>query len=238
MTPINLNLDTALLLKLNSVAVASEFTGKLIDFIGTNPLLRGMPIFLPLAALWFEGESRERRSRMLAGMLAATLATVLSVWLQYHVLIHERPLLDPTLHLHLLEPVESWDRLDSFPSDTGTLFFGLATVVLIENRWAGMLALFWALISVGLCRVVIGFHYPSDVVGALLLGPGMVFCFSRSPWLGARFDDLQTRFGRRGYLLHGLLFIFLADAYSQFHGLNGIEHGALRIASHLLGHSA
>ena len=67
--------------------------------MANNALLRGFAIFFPLVALWFSGDFIKRRSRMLAGLLAACLATVLSIWLQFHVVTHTRPILDPALHL-------------------------------------------------------------------------------------------------------------------------------------------
>src|SRR5205814_5579420 len=55
--------------------------------------------------------------------------------------------------LHL---TEVWDRLGSFPSDTATLFFALATIILIENRLLGVLCLVWAMMTAGVARVEIG----------------------------------------------------------------------------------
>jgi len=171
--------DRELLLALNSFVGRHALSDKILTGLANNELIRGFPIFFSLVALWFSVESIERRSRMLTGLLATCVATVLSVWLQYHITPHIRPFLDPAFHLNIIDPrvTNNFGRLGSFPSDTATLYFSLATVVLLENRLAGSLCFFWALVTVGIGRVAFGWHYPSDIVGSLVLGPGCVYLF-------------------------------------------------------------
>ena len=206
------NLDQELLLKLN--AIAGTHTG--LYELATNSLFRGFPIFGSLVALWFADDGRQRRGRMLAGLFGVCLATVLSVWLQFHVVVHTRPLLDPSLHLNTVEVPWTWDRQGSFPSDTATLFFGLATVVLLESRLAGLLCFLWATVVIALSRVAFGFHYPSDIIGSLILGVAFVFFFSTFPYPRKMLERILSAFGERMYLVHALLFIFLAEASNLF----------------------
>ena len=83
-------LDQELLLSLNSL-IGSDY--RYLFDITRNSLFRGAPIFFALVALWFSGDCIERRSRMLAGLLAVCVATILSVWSQFHFHVHVRPLL-------------------------------------------------------------------------------------------------------------------------------------------------
>jgi hypothetical protein len=139
LTMIIAGIDKEILLALNSFAGANVHLWKLAN----NSLFRGFPLFFSLPALWFSGDHRERRGQMSAGLLAVCLATILSVWLQFHVAVHTRPILDPALHLQTVIPPWTWDRASSFPSDTATLFFGLAAVVFEEESdWSGYSALF------------------------------------------------------------------------------------------------
>jgi undecaprenyl-diphosphatase len=85
--------DRDLLLWLNSFAASHRYVWELAN----NSLFRGFPVFFSLVALWFADDSRERRSRMLAGLVATCVATVLSVWIQFHLATHTRPLLDPAI---------------------------------------------------------------------------------------------------------------------------------------------
>src|SRR5258708_377365 len=118
------NVDKQLLLTLNSFVGINDLYNGIIIGIGNNPLFRGFPIFFAVVALWFSDDCSQRRGRMLVGLLAACVATLLSYWLQYHVTLHIRPLLDPALDVKVADPhwIENWRRQSSFPSDTATLF--------------------------------------------------------------------------------------------------------------------
>src|SRR5262245_46049787 len=160
------DIDRELLVTLNSLVGNDAAIDRIMSGFTNNALLRGFPIFFTLVALWFSVDSIERRSRMLVGLAATCLATILSVGLQYYITSPIRPFLDPTLHLKAIYPriLAIFDRLGSFPSDTATLNFSLVAVVFLENRRAGSLCFLWALATAGIGRIAYGWHYPSDIV--------------------------------------------------------------------------
>ena len=220
--------DIELLLTLNSL-VGSNFDKHLWDFCN-NPLLRGLPIFFSLVALWFSGDCIKRRSQMLAGLSATCLAVFLSVWLQHYITPHIRPLLDPALHLNIADPqwATLFKRQGSFPSDTATLYFSLAAVIFLENRLVGCLCFLWVLLVIALIRVVFGWHYPSDIVGSLILGPACVYLSIKIPYLVALVERALKLFEGRMYIVHASLFIFLADANNLFFGLQPIVFAIIK----------
>jgi undecaprenyl-diphosphatase len=57
----------------------------------------------------------------------------------------------------------------SFPSDHTTAAFAIAVAILLRHRKAGVVALALAVL-VALARVVVGVHYPSDVLGGAAIG--------------------------------------------------------------------
>jgi undecaprenyl-diphosphatase len=221
--------DRELLLTLNSL-VGSDgllYLWKLV----INALFARSPIFFALVALWFSGDCRKRRSRMLAGLLAVCLATVLSVWLQYHFAPHIRPLVDPALHLKIFDPQWSlinWDRKGSFPSDTATLFFALATVIFLETRLVGLICFCWVGAMLAVPRVVFGFHYPSDIIGSLVLGPAVVFLFNKIPYPRLLIERGLMLFEDRMYIVHALLFVFLTEAFNLFQSSEQLGRQLLR----------
>ena len=234
---ISANVDVRLLLDLNSKMPLSDLGAKIIGLVGGNPFFRGFPIFFPLVALWFASDCRKRRSRMLLGLLATCVATLLSVWMQHHLVTHIRPFLDPTLHLRGIRPewTVGWDRLDSFPSDVSSLFFSLATVIFLEHRIVGSFAFLWSSVTIGVTRVAMGFHYPSDIAGGLLLGVACVYLFSRILPFQIFLEHLLLRWQPRIYVVHALLFLFLADAYWAFVGLQEFYRGFGMIGAYLIG---
>ena len=237
--PLADNWDLRWLLALNSVLAAHPLLARVAGSLGNNALVRGLPIFYFLFKYWFQAAAPKQRGRILVGLLATCLATGVSVLLQHHLSFHIRPFLDPSLHLFVSgetpESLARWNRINSFPSDTSTLFFGLVTVVFLESRIAGGFAFLWALLFVGILRCAHGWHYPSDVGAGFVLGVGCVFLLRRMVWLQAAFEHVLRRLERRMYIVHTLVFAFLADAYNLFAGLESTTREIRGVIQYLLG---
>ena len=86
------------------------------------------------------------------------------------------------------------------------------------------IALLWSLVAVGLVRVGLGWHYPSDIVGGLVLGSGCVYLITKIKYLGTLIERFIYMFKNRTYIIDSLFVIFVADAYNLFPGLQGIVH--------------
>jgi undecaprenyl-diphosphatase len=130
--------------------------------------------------------------------------------------------LDPALHLQTFILPMTWDRMSWFPSDTGTLFFGLAAVVFVERRLLGSFCFVWVAVVIAIPKIIFGFHYASDIVGSLVLGPASVFLFDVSPYPRRLFERALMFFESRMYLVHAFLFVFLAEAYDLFLSLQAL----------------
>jgi membrane-associated phospholipid phosphatase len=223
-------LDQAILYWINSFVAGHPTQHKIIAGMSSNGFFRGLPIFFMISALWFSARiDQERRSRMLAGLMATCLLTLFSVYLQAHLFWHLRPLLNPGLHLKV-DPEEalSWIGYhgnNSFPSDTTTLYWGLAAVVFLERRRWGVLAFLWTIFIICIPRVYTGIHYPSDIVAGSMLGSLTLFVGTYltpaktgarkivrvlSPWPGM----LDTSFA-----------VVMADMFNLFEGTRHILKG-------------
>ncbi len=220
--------DLALMLAANRLVGLRDSLDVLFRVFNHNTVWMGGPILFSLVYLWFSDGARHRAA-VARGLGAVIVATTLSVFLQSTLHVHLRPLTDPALapqlrlgNLHLQE---IWCHKNSFPSDTATLYFSAAAVVALESLPLGLLSLFWAAISGGLVRIACGWHYPSDSLGGILLGAGLVWLASRS----ARLTEWTARAIRlaekREPLLHAALFLFLADLSTRFAGLQAVAKG-------------
>jgi len=232
------SLDVRLLLFLNRIVASSPAVAIAFLRMADNTILRGFPAFFLLVALWFSTECRKRRARILAGLFVACVAVVLSVWLQHHFPTHIRPCVNPSLHLKAVDelpidaiPSATGKVIYSFPSDTATLYFALAAIIFLESRMAGSIAFLWSAITVGVARVGVGWHYPSDVAGGLLLGILSVYLFTRMRPVTDFFEQKLRRCEGRMYIVHALLFVFLADAFSLFAGMRAIMLGLRAVVS-------
>jgi membrane-associated phospholipid phosphatase len=166
---------------------------------------------------------------MLAGLIGVCFATLLSVWVQFNVAVHTRPLLDPGLHLESVAVLKTWDRTSSFPSDTATLFFGLAAVVGFESRALGLICFLWTAVVIAIPRIAFGFHYPSDIIGSLIWGPACVYVFSQIPYPRILFERTLYLFRDRMYIVHALLFVFLAEASNLFLSLEALGKDVVKM---------
>jgi undecaprenyl-diphosphatase len=129
---------------------------------------------------------------------------------------------DPT-NLH------QWDRLGSFTSDTATLFFSLATVIFLETRLVGLICFCWVAAMTAVPLVVIGYHYPSDIIGSLVLGPAVVLLFNKIPYLRLLIERGLMLFEDRMYIVHALLFVFLWEAFNLFQSLQRVGRQLVRL---------
>jgi len=218
------SVDRSTTICLNGIELLPHALVQILNGLAVNAMPRGLPIFLPFAWIWRSADAN-RRNRMLAGVLATCVAVFLSIELQHHLQIHVRPFLDRSLAITVLKPdlKGGWDHPWSFPSDTATLYFALAAIVFRENKLLGALSFAWAVLVVGVLRVVIGFHYPTDIVAGVVLGVGTVLLARQ-----VGFDHLLGRVTRRlsPAVADAAVLVFLLDAYSLFPGAQGILHVA------------
>jgi undecaprenyl-diphosphatase len=146
-------------------------------------------VLLPLAAvaLWTRNDdSRDgRRVAILVGVVAAILAFALG-------LVLERTLHRPRPFVELgFEPLVPHAADSSFPSDHTLVGVAFVGPLLWRTPRSGVALLVWALL-VGLARVVVGLHYPSDIVGSALLA----LLLEAGVWIAMRPAFARLRFDR------------------------------------------
>ncbi|MGW2819227.1 phosphatase PAP2 family protein [Streptomyces sp. NPDC001415] len=193
------NPDVSLLYDINGLAKdAPSWLDRVMGFVGEYGILLG----LVLVVLWCwwsvrRGEDRQSAVASVAGIvwapLAAAIAVVVNIPIRGFV---ERP--RPFLDHKGLDVLADGKTDFSFVSDHATLAMAIGAGLFVANRKFGLIALGLALLE-GFCRVYMGVHYPTDVVGgfalgtavALLLAPlaqmlltPVVAAVARSPRLG------------------------------------------------------
>jgi undecaprenyl-diphosphatase len=123
---------------------------------------------LATVALWFlsrpPGVSRWRLASVSA-LVAAGVAMVANQVVA-HVWDRPRPFTTHEAATHLLT-APSPDP--SFPSDHAAAAFAIAFCVLAFSRWAGA-GFLAAATLIGVSRIALGMHYPSDVLAGTLVG--------------------------------------------------------------------
>jgi undecaprenyl-diphosphatase len=191
-------------------------------------------IFFLLWMAWFRDRTDRNRIDLLLGLAATCVATLSSVFLQHTLTVHVRPLLDeqlikqisPFVDLSLWTTADSLQHLNSFPSDTATLYFSLALAIFFSDRRLGIVALTWTLLMIALPRIYLAYHYPSDILGGFLLALLTQWAFARIGLLRSAAQQLLRPFAGREYVLHAFLFVFVMDMANLFvgvrHALRGV----------------
>jgi undecaprenyl-diphosphatase len=154
-------MDASLVIALNRFAESSAFTRVVSIFFASWLLWVGVAL---VAIFWFV----ERRVRFVSAVVAAVsavLAWVVNQWIG-ELYFRPRPFVDlAAVHKLISKSVDE----KSFPSDHTAIAFALALAVFMVNRKWGIALLILAVLT-ALGRVLVGVHYPTDVLGGAVVG--------------------------------------------------------------------
>jgi undecaprenyl-diphosphatase len=194
-----------------TLTIVHSFTDPLVDQIGDigNKLGDGLTLVLLSLAIGGIGlwvNSDRWKFAGLYSLLAHGISGLLTQIIK-HSLSRPRPRLMDTTHWDIGPTLES--GLDSFPSGHTSGSFSMAMVFAYyfpkgKVLWFGLAS------YIAICRVIKGSHFPTDVLGGLLLGigSGLVLVYARNTW-----KEATTRALAQGLpwlvTAFGLLWIFV-----------------------------
>ncbi|MFG3034860.1 phosphatase PAP2 family protein [Streptomyces sp. NPDC048253] len=173
------NPDVDLLYDINGLAKdAPHWLDRTVEFVGEYGLLLAMVLLI--AWCWWgvrrrPGGAEEAASSIAAliwAPLAAGIAVLVNVPIRGFV---ERP--RPFLDHEGLEVLVSGKTDYSFVSDHATLTMAMAVGLFVAHRRFGLVGIGIALLE-GFCRIFMGVHYPTDVVGGFALGTAVALLLS------------------------------------------------------------
>ncbi|MFD8984783.1 phosphatase PAP2 family protein [Streptomyces sp. NPDC059564] len=170
------NVDVGLLYEINGLARhAPGWFDRGVAVLGGY----GLPLAMLLLVLWCwcgarrqdEATAAESFAALVWAPLAAAIALLVNVPLRGFV-ARPRPFLQHE-GLEVLGGSAGPGAGFSFVSDHATLAMALGVGVFLANRRLGLIGIGLALAE-GLCRVYLGVHYPTDVIGGFALGTAVV----------------------------------------------------------------
>ena len=157
-----MTLDVTLLYVLNNLAGKSWIFDTLIIFLASY--LQYLLVAAFLLLLFFSAYSRGHTRYLFwvtaVSVIVARLGITEIIRFFYH---RPRPFL--VYQLHPLIAEHEW----SFPSGHAAFFFAMATAIYLCNKKWGV-GFFIAAILMNISRIVAGVHYPSDILGGMIIG--------------------------------------------------------------------
>ncbi|MET9456426.1 phosphatase PAP2 family protein [Streptomyces canus] len=171
------NPDVDLLYDINGLAKdAPHWFDRVMEYVGEYGILLGMVLLILWC--WWTGRRRggEDAASSVAALVWAPLAAALAVLVNVPIRgFVERP--RPFRTHEGLEVLVSGKTDYSFVSDHATITMAMAAGLFVVNRKFGLFGIALALLE-GFCRVYMGVHYPTDVIGGFALGTAVALLLS------------------------------------------------------------
>ncbi|MFJ4784171.1 phosphatase PAP2 family protein [Streptomyces sp. NPDC088794] len=171
------NPDVDLLYDINGLAKdAPHWFDRGMEFVGEYGLLIAM-VLLVLACWWSVRrrggtEAASSVAALIWAPLAAGLAVLVNIPIRGFV---ERP--RPFRTHEGLDVLVSGKTDYSFVSDHATITMAIGVGLFVAHRKFGLVGIGLALLE-GFCRVYMGVHYPTDVIGGFALGTAVALLLS------------------------------------------------------------
>jgi undecaprenyl-diphosphatase len=207
---------------LNAFVGQSARADLLLHFVQNSYLLKGLVAVVALVMLYTARveDERRRQSNVYATLVLVFLCVFAARILQMVLPFSPRPLHAEGLELtrlSLLTPGVL--RADSsFPSDHAMMFFAIAGSVWFYARGVAALLFLHAIVMICLPRLVLGFHWLSDLVAGALLSLAIVILLHRTlaGWLER--SSVHEWRAHHPALFHGFLFAVLAETATMYSG--------------------
>ncbi|MGX1131632.1 undecaprenyl-diphosphatase [Streptomyces glaucescens] len=173
------NPDVELLYDINGLAKdAPHWFDRVMEYVGEYGLL--LAVVLLVLWCWWTGRRRagsaEEAASSVAALVWAPLAAGVAVLVNVPIRgFVERP--RPFMEHDGLEVLVTGKTDYSFVSDHATITMAIAVGLFVANRKYGLVGIGLALFE-GFCRVYMGVHYPTDVVGGFALGTAVALLLS------------------------------------------------------------
>lgn len=171
------NPDVDLLYDINGLAKdAPHWFDRVVEFVGEYGLLVAMVLLVVWC--WWSVRRRggEDAAASVAGLVWAPIAASLAVLVNVPIrgfVERPRPFLDHTG----LDVLISGKTDYSFVSDHATITMAMGVALFVADRRFGVAGIGLALVE-GFCRVYMGVHYPTDVIGGFALGTAVALLLS------------------------------------------------------------
>ena len=228
--------DVTVVEAFNSLAGRSPGFDRVVVMLESNSLIKTGLIVGLLWFFWFSTRNQpENRLRIIRTLFAACIAIAVARVGQRLLPPRVRPIFEPSLALKTAYDFDPAGHAEwsSFPSDHAVMLCALAAGLWTVSRTWGAVAFLWVLGFVFPVRLILGLHYPSDVLAGGFVGVAIVWLVSKErvfvPRLVHHAERLESHqaalFYASIFLLTWQVADFFGDCRYMAHTLGAIALG-------------
>ena len=193
-----------------------------------NDISKSVPFMMVFWCLWFLPKTNLERTRIRTALTATLVLTVPIIGIARAMANYApfslRPIHTPGLDINLRagQGTGVLDGWSSMPSDHASLFMGLAVAFFCIHRTAGLVCIFWAVAVVSIPRIVLGLHWPSDIIAGWVLGAVIAASLISPAIKMVERTHIVPYFERREAIGYPLLFLATFEVVQMFAASRGI----------------
>jgi undecaprenyl-diphosphatase len=176
------NLDYNLFLAMNSLS--KDHTLFLLFSFLADKLAYIMGLAAVIMWFWVKPKEVTRKAILLSGV-ALVLSRGILVEIIRHFYHRPRPFIAHNV-TYLFKKIDE----ASFPSGHASAMFAIAMVIYMYNKKWGTWMFVMAILT-GISRVIVGEHYPSDIIGGTILG--LIVGYAVVKLLDQKFDGIARK---------------------------------------------
>jgi membrane-associated phospholipid phosphatase len=227
--------DKGILLGLNGYVGRWPSLDAALVYWQLNNLLCNAVLVAAICGLWFHAGTNQRqqlanRQTLLATVYAMLIGIVLARVLAHLLPFRVRPI--AVAELHFVAPdyeiVASLIPWSAFPSDHAVVWFALATGILLLHRSLGVLAVLYVT-ALGIGRVYIGIHSPTDIVAGAAIGCLLTWALARPFTRALLHAPIEKLERHHPALFYGVAFLALCEMSNMF---NEVREVAAQVNRH------
>jgi undecaprenyl-diphosphatase len=225
--------DSTVLRFFNQFAFRSAtFDHMVIAFSGFY-LTRGLVLMAVLWWIWFRNGPSARRDReiVVTTIFASFVALFVGRLLAHGLPFRVRPFANPELAMSFPSDPSTTYLLrtwSAFPSDHAMMWCAVATGIFLASRRLGVVAIVYTVLLIGLPRIYLGLHHPTDVLAGLALGAFICALLNRAAIRQRIAAPVLNWSTKHDAAFHVVIFLLSFELASQFDELRMLSESVLK----------